>query len=72
MIRHTISPRPAIRVDWPFFKMKIGDFIEFKGKDAKHMRSRAMAASNHYKKTRGFQFKSQKIHNGQYIVWRHA
>jgi len=72
MIRHTITPRPAVRVDWPFFRMKVGDFIEFKGKDAEAMKVRAVSAANHYRKTRGFIFKSQKIHSGQYIIWRDA
>jgi len=60
------------RVDWPFYRMKVGDVMEFKGEKAHEMKVRAVAAANHYKITRGYQFRSKKIHNKQYIVWRDA
>lgn len=60
------------RVEWPFPFMKVGDILEFKGENAEALKVRAVSAANHYKLTRGMQFRSKKIHSRQYIVWRSA
>lgn len=67
--KHTsIKIEQSTRVDWPFWKMHVGDYIYV---STAQMRTRAMSASAHYKHTRGFQFKSKRM-GSMYRIWRVA
>lgn len=79
--QHFFECREGVVHDWPFWNFEIGDYLLVGDGDpekAKKARNRAMTAASYYKRTRGFQFRSQRLtapgNPGDivYKVWREA
>lgn len=59
------------RVEWPFFRMDVGDYIILRGPKAKEMKTRAIAAAYHYREAYGKWFRSEKVSDCEYKIIRY-
>lgn len=71
-MRHSIKiDTNTYRVDWPFFRMHVGDSFYVKGKKAKELKTRAVSAYAYWRRAYGKQFMAIKINEFEYQIIRY-
>lgn len=71
-MRHTMKVNAnTYRVEWPYFKMGVGDFFVIKGKKAKEVKHRAISAAYHYRESYGKWFRADKINDNEFQIIRY-
>ena len=72
-MKHKIKVNTGtFRIEWPFYRMDVGDYIIVSGSKVKEVKQRAMSAAYHYRESYGKWFKAEKISDTEYkiIRWR--
>lgn len=71
-MRHSIKiDTNCYRVDWPFFRMAVGDSFHLKGAKAKELKRRAVAAYAYWQRAYGKKFMAIKVTEFDYKIIRY-